>query len=152
MGEEYFKNKFEINDEIIFKKNLLRNKMLNELFFQTTPLALIDDDLNSMFYSIENRSPFLNKKLVELSFKTPVNLMMKGAYNKYLLRSSGENLIPKQIISNREKKGFNASFFSLFSFNDKKFKEWFFSNSKIFDIINRNKFLNDFDKTIKLAC
>ena len=149
LGEEYFKNKFEINDEIIFKKNLLRNKMLNELFFQTTPLALIDDDLNSMFYSIENRSPFLNKKLVELSFKTPVNLMMKGAYNKYLLRSSGENLIPKQIISNREKKGFNASFFSLFSFNDKKFKEWFFSNSKIFDIINRNKFLNDFDKNYK---
>ena len=74
---------------------------------------------------------------------------MKGAYNKYLLRSSGENLIPKQIISNREKKGFNASFFSLFSFNDKKFKEWFFSNSKIFDIINRNKFLNDFDKNYK---
>lgn len=149
LGEEYFKNKFEINNEIIFKKNLLRNKMLNELFFQTTPLALIDDDLNSMFYSIENRSPFLNKKLVELSFKTPVNLMMKGAYNKYLLRSSGENLIPKQIISNREKKGFNASFFSLFSFNDKNFKEWFFSNSKIFDIINRNKFLNDFDKNYK---
>ena len=40
----------------LFLKNLLRNKMLNELFFQTTPLALIDDDLNSMFYSIENRS------------------------------------------------------------------------------------------------
>ena len=52
--------------------NGLRNKMLNELLFQTVPLALIDDDLNAMYYSIENRSPFLNKELLELSFSFPL--------------------------------------------------------------------------------
>ena len=46
--------------------------MLNELLFQTVPLALIDDDLNAMYYSIENRSPFLNKELLELSFSFPL--------------------------------------------------------------------------------
>ena len=60
-----------------FSKNVLRNKLLNELTFQTVPLALNEDDLNSMYYSIENRSPFLNKDLVEISFKIPT---YKGIY------------------------------------------------------------------------
>ena len=58
-----------------YSKNLLRNKLLNELTLQTVPLALSEDDLNSMYYSIENRSPFL-KKLVELS-KIPTKHLMK---------------------------------------------------------------------------
>ena len=57
--------------EKYFLKNLLRNKLINELLYQTIPLALTEDDLNSMYYSIENRSPFLNRDLVETSFKFP---------------------------------------------------------------------------------
>ena len=64
--------------------------MLNELTFQTVPLALNEDDLNSMYYSIENRSPFLNKDLVEISFKIPTKHLMKDLYNKYLLRLSSK--------------------------------------------------------------
>ena len=51
--------------------------MLNELILQTIPLALTDDDLNSMYYSIENRAPFLNKDLVNMSFNIPTNYLMK---------------------------------------------------------------------------
>ena len=32
--------------------------MLNELKFYTVPTALIEDDLNAMYNSVENRSPF----------------------------------------------------------------------------------------------
>ena len=46
---------------------------------------------------------------------------------------------------NREKKGFNASFYSIFSFKDKKFKEWFFdAKSPICEFINRKVFLKSF--------
>ena len=80
-----------------YSKNLLRNKLLNELTLQTVPLALSEDDLNSMYYSIENRSPFLNKDLVELSFKIPAKHLMKDSYNKYLLRISSKNIIEEKL-------------------------------------------------------
>ena len=44
--------------------------MLNELFYETIP-SLDNEDLNSMYYSIENRSPFLNHDLVDLAFSIP---------------------------------------------------------------------------------
>ena len=96
-----------------------------------------------MFYSIENRSPFLNKDLVNLAQNLPTNLLMKNSFNKYLLRVSSKGLIGDKIRLNREKKGFNASFYSIFSFKNKKFKEWFFdSGSPIFDFIKRKKLMN----------
>ena len=46
-------------------KDIMRNRMLNELFDEIVPAILFSDDLNSMMYSIENRSPFLDTKLIE---------------------------------------------------------------------------------------
>lgn len=132
-----------------YSKNLLRNKLLNELTLQTVPLALSEDDLNSMYYSIENRSPFLNKDLVELSFKIPTEHLMKDSYNKYLLRISSKNIIEEKIRLNREKKGFNANFSSVFSFKNNDFKEWFFdkdSKNPIYDFLNKKYFINNFKK------
>ena len=44
---------------------------------------LNEDDLNSMYYSLENRSPFLDKDLLNSVLKIPpVNLIQKG-YGKY---------------------------------------------------------------------
>ena len=36
----------------------MKNRMLNELYNETVPPMLHDDDLNSMSFSVENRSPF----------------------------------------------------------------------------------------------
>ena len=38
--------------------------MLNELFYESVPVILHEDDLNSMYYSIENRF-FLDTNLFE---------------------------------------------------------------------------------------
>ena len=115
------------------------------MFYQTLPLALLEDDLNAMFYSIENRSPFLNKELVEYAYSIPTNLLMKNTYNKYILRECLKSLAPEVIRTNREKKGFNASFNSIFSFKDKKFSEWFFDKgSPIFNILNRKEYIKLF--------
>ena len=35
----------------------MKNRMMNEIFYETTPAILNQDDLNSMYYSVENRSP-----------------------------------------------------------------------------------------------
>ena len=73
---------------------------------------------------------------------------MKYAFNKYLLRKNSKNILKDKIRLNREKKGFNASFDSVFSFENKRFKDWFFEKSSpIFDIIRREVILNKFNKT-----
>ena len=112
------------------------------------PLALLEDDLNAMYYSIENRSPFLNKDLVNIAQQVPTKLLMKNSYNKYLLRLSSKGTMNDRIRLNREKKGFNASFYSIFSFKDKKFKEWFCDEgSPIFEFLERKKLLKSLEST-----
>ena len=51
--------------------------MMNELFHEATPVILNEDDTNSMFYSIENRSPYLDKNLVEFAMSLPLNFLIK---------------------------------------------------------------------------
>ena len=63
-----FKEEFS---EIRYCDSLLRNRMLNELFHEATPVILHEDDLNSMFYSIENRSPYLDSNLFKFSYSIP---------------------------------------------------------------------------------
>ena len=50
--------------------------MLNELFHESVPIILAEDDLNSMQNSLENRSPYLSKNLVNyyLSIKNSIIL------------------------------------------------------------------------------
>lgn len=137
--------------EKFFTKNPLRNKMLNELMFQTVPLSLAEDDLNAMYNSIENRSPFLNKDLVELSLKIPSKYFMKNSYNKFLLRTSSKNILLDKIRLNREKKGFNASFSSIFPSSDKSFFEWFYDNDSknpIYNYIDKKEFFNSYKRNI----
>lgn len=139
--------------DYFFLKNKLRNKLLNELFYQTVPIALIEDDLNSMHNSIENRSPFLNYNLIEKSFLIPTKYLMKNASNKYLIRKSAKNFIPEKVRLNREKKGFNASFKSIFDIKDTNFKFWLLNKkSPIFKFIKFNK-VNDlfFNKNNKMS-
>ena len=43
--------------------------MLNELFYEIVPNILRHDDINHMMYGIENKSPFLDKSLLNYSLK-----------------------------------------------------------------------------------
>ena len=53
---------------------------------------------------------------------------MKDAFNKYLLRKNSKNILKDKIRLNREKKGL-MHLLMVFSFNNKKFKDWFFEKS-----------------------
>ena len=75
--------------------------MANEFFYQTLPLALHEDDLNAMYYSIENRSPFLSKSLVETCFSIKSKYFMKDAFNTF--KKNSENIL-KQNRLNRKKR------------------------------------------------
>ena len=62
--------------------------MLNELLHEIVPVILFSDDLNSMMYSVENRSPFLDSCLVEFLYSVPTKYLIRDGFQKIILRNS----------------------------------------------------------------
>ena len=130
-----------------FSLNLLRNRMLNEIFYENTPQILHDEDLNSMRHSIENRSPFINKKLFEFLFSVQTKYLIKNGFKKSILRRSMNSIVNNKILWDYKKMGFNSSIETIFNFKDKNFKEYVFNkNSDIYQIVDYYKFQKLFSK------
>ncbi|MBE2886748.1 asparagine synthase (glutamine-hydrolyzing) [Geobacter anodireducens] len=64
-------------------------------------------DMASMLSSLECRAPFLDHRLIELSFQMPPNLKVKNDCLKYLLKKSMADFLPPEIL-HRRKTGFGA--------------------------------------------
>ena len=126
--------------EKYFTKDLLRNRMMNELFHEIVPTLLHEDDLNSMNFAIENRTPYLDTSIYNFSKTIPTKYLVKNGYLKSVLRDSLKKITPNFILNNRKKMGFNASIYDYLDVKSKSFKSIIESKSKIFKIINRKKF------------
>lgn len=122
-----------------FTDSLLRNRMLNELFYEATPVILHEDDLNSMMYSVENRSPYLDSNLFATAYSIPTQYLMHDGYNKYILRQAVAGILNDQVRLDRHKRGFNASIHSIVNFQDPAQQVELLAPSPVFDIIHRDK-------------
>jgi asparagine synthase (glutamine-hydrolysing) len=103
---------------------LLRNRMLNELFAENTPMALHDYDLTSMRFSVENRSPYLDANLFRVAFAIPTRELIQDGYAKSVLRDAVKGVLNETVRTDRRKKGFNASLNSLFPLKDSGFRSF----------------------------
>ena len=82
--------------------NTLPNNMLHKV------------DLTSMAHALEVRTPFLDKRVVELAFAlAPERKLHKGS-GKHLLRTTFGHLLPATVMS-RSKKGFEVPLLALFN-------------------------------------
>lgn len=92
----FFKNKHDLikNCQILdFKGN-----MVDDLLMKL--------DKNTMAFSIEGRVPFLDHRIVNLSFSMPAQLRLKGiTRDKHILRKmlSSNNLLPKETIRRKKR-------------------------------------------------
>ncbi|MDB0030239.1 asparagine synthase (glutamine-hydrolyzing) [Opitutales bacterium] len=126
--------------EETYSKNLMRNRMLNELLHEATPLILHEDDLNSMLYSVENRSPYLDTRLQKFAYSIPSRHLIKNGYGKYVLRKATEGLLNDQVRLDRRKKGFNASINSIIDLHDPDVQDYILDDrNELFTFINREK-------------
>lgn len=134
----YLNNKwYEPFEEEKYSQDLLFNRMANELFHENVPVILHEEDLNSMFCSVENRSPFLDRKLFDFSATIPVEHLIRDGRAKAVLRDAMKDIAPTKIIRKREKTGFNAP---IESYLDVKGEKCFLlADSPVFDHINRNE-------------
>lgn len=123
-----------------FDTDPLRNRMLNEIFHEVVPVILMEDDLNSMAFSIENRSPFLDRKLFEAAYSIPTHYLIQDGYAKYPLREAMKGILPEKVRTTRKKVGFNASLNDLLNLQDNGTKDIIFAEgSKIYDFVDREK-------------
>jgi asparagine synthase (glutamine-hydrolysing) len=132
--------------ETSYTPSLLRNRMANELFNEAVPVILHEDDLNAMYYSIENRSPFLDRALFEWSTRIPTRHLMRDGYAKAILRDSMRGIVPAPILDSRRKVGFNAPIFSFLDPADPETRAQLLDDSPIFQLVHRDKIETLLDK------
>ena len=144
------KDEFEFDfQEEKFCENLSLNRRLNELFHENTPIILNEEDSNSMYYSIENRSPFLDSKLIDFMNSVETRHLIKDGYSKNILREISKDYLIDTVRLDREKKGFNSSVQSIFDFEDRDFYETILNkNNKVYDFIDNSKLRKILQKDI----
>ena len=126
--------------EYFFTPFLLRNRMLNELLHEATPCILHEDDLNSMYNSVENRSPYLSKALTEFVSTIPTKFLIKNGTSKFILRSALNNILCDSVRTDYRKVGFNGSAETIFGCNlNTLLSNKFLNNdSPIFEFVDKS--------------
>lgn len=142
--------KFEWREEFFedgYTDDLLRNRMLNELFHEAVPVILHEDDLNAMYYSIENRSPFLDRRLFEFCSTIPTRHLIQDGKAKAVLREAARGFAPDPVLDNRRKVGFNAPILDFLNVKDAAVRRDLLEDSPIFDFIERDRIEALLDRT-----
>lgn len=84
----------------------LNVKLFEDLTSFILPSLLRYEDRNSMRFSIESRTPFLDYRLVKMLFETPGIYKIHDGWSKWILRNSMNGKLPQGITWRRDKKGF----------------------------------------------
>jgi len=124
--------------ETDYHHGLLRNRMLNELFHEGSRVIVHEDDLNAMAFSMENRSPFLDRSLFELAYSIPVRHLIQNGRTKSVLRNAMQGITPPAILDNRRKVGFNAPILDLLDVGDHKVRESLLDDGPVYDIVRKD--------------
>ena len=86
----------------------LRTRLVHDLFVGSLPALLRYEDRNSMRFSVEGRVPFLDPDLVRTVFRLGDEAIIKGGWNKRVLRDATDGLLPPSISRRRNKIGFTT--------------------------------------------
>ncbi len=124
--------------ETQFHEVPLRNRMLNELFEETVPVIMHEEDINAMSFSIENRSPYLDRNLMEFTSSIPSSLLVRNGFAKAVLRESVRGIAPDVVLDNPRKMGFNAPISDLLDFDDPAVRAEVLGDSPVYDFVRRS--------------
>ncbi|ADR35044.1 asparagine synthase (glutamine-hydrolyzing) [Sulfuricurvum kujiense DSM 16994] len=89
------------------QKDVVHAMGLND-FYSTMQVLLQMSDRVSMAFSIENRSPFLDYRLIQFAFSMPSKYKIKNGITKWALKEVARKFIPKEICDRVDKRGFSA--------------------------------------------
>jgi len=121
-----------------FHPTVLRNRMLNELFYESVPVIMHEEDINAMTFSLENRSPYLDRSLMEFTSSIPSRLLVQNGRAKAVLREAVRGLAPDAVLDNPRKVGFNAPLEDLVNLGNPSVRGQMLEDSPIFEIVRRD--------------
>ncbi|AKO97738.1 asparagine synthase (glutamine-hydrolyzing) [Marinovum algicola DG 898] len=81
---------------------------MHTLTHWTTPGFVWYEDRNAMASSIEARSPFYDRALVEFALSLPGSYLVRRGLTKRILRDAIRDIVPGGIVDRRDKQGFHA--------------------------------------------
>jgi asparagine synthase (glutamine-hydrolysing) len=93
-----------------------------------------------MSFSIENRSPFLDRDLYEFSVTIPTRHLIRDGRAKAVLREAMRGTAPDAVLDNRRKVGFNAPILDLLDVDDPAVRHELLADSPLFDVVRRGSF------------
>lgn len=131
-----------------YTANVLRNRMLNELFHEAIPVILHEDDANAMYHSIENRSPYLDRSLFEFSLTIPTRHLIRGGRAKAVLREAVRGIAPAAVLDNPRKVGFNAPVLDLLDPRDPAVRDWVLADGPLGDYLDPDRVRALLDKDV----
>ncbi len=105
-----FANARQTTDDIagnLYGSKSLHDALLNHFEYKLEHL-LKWEDRNSMRFSVEARTPFLDYRLVEKLLSTPAELIISKGMTKHLLREAMRGTLPEEIRTRRDKIGFST--------------------------------------------
>ena len=89
-------------------RGLLTSRLYQEIAYETVPATLRPEDRNSMAFSIESRSPFLDYRLVELAFSLPNRFKIRDGLGKWTIREGMKGVLAEPVRTRRDKQGLVA--------------------------------------------
>ena len=118
--------------------SLLKQRMLADLTSEVVPIILYEDDLNAMYYSVENRSPLLSTEIMEYAVELSEASLMVDGYQKYPLRKLLERTgKANHVALNRRKVGFNFSFNDFLQTDPHRVEEIMVAESALWNVVNK---------------
>ncbi|MBU2257906.1 MAG: asparagine synthase C-terminal domain-containing protein, partial [Candidatus Omnitrophica bacterium] len=101
--------------EIFSRHSQLIDKICAADIEITLPSLLMMGDRACSAFGMENRSPFLDHRIIEFAFSLPEEMKIRDFQTKYILRKAARGIVPDKIIDRRYKKGLTTPIAHWFS-------------------------------------
>lgn len=101
--------------EIFSRHHRLIDKICAADIEITLPSLLMMGDRACSAFGLENRSPFLDYRIIEFAFSLPEDMKIRDLQTKYILRKAARGIVPDKIINRKYKKGLTTPITRWFS-------------------------------------
>lgn len=118
--------------------NCLRDNLMKQIKISPLPALLRYEDRNSMAFSVESRTPFMDYRLMEFTLGLPEELVYKNGERKFILRKSFRGIVPDAILDRKDKMGFVSA---EERWMKEEGKDWFME--KLINLQNPINFINE---------
>lgn len=108
-GSESAKRDFEekIHEITSLGNDWQTKRMLLDMRYYMADEVLVKTDRGSMKYSLEIRCPLLDYRIVEYSFRVPLQYKYRNGKKKYILKDIAYDLVPRELLD-RPNQGFGV--------------------------------------------